>query len=369
MTTHATRVASVRSWPVDIALREPFGISGGALSVARNLLVEVVLASGTSGYGEAAPFPAFNGETREQTEAALAAVAGTLVGRSASDWRELAVELDASVHAAASARAALEMALVDALARERGVSLAALFGGAGTELVTDITITTGTAAAAREAAGRIAREGYATIKLKVGGAPLGDDVDRVRAVVEAAPGCGLLLDANGGMGTADAALTLLAEIERVGGRVVLFEQPLGGDDLAGMAVVASRARCPVAADESVASADDVARVAAARAASVVNVKLMKSGVAGALDIVAAARAHGLGLMIGGMVESSLAMSVSACLAAGVGGFSFVDLDTPLWMVDEPIVSTMARVGPRLSVASVTAGHGARPRSAVTDRSA
>ncbi len=351
--THATRVASVRSWPVDIALREPFGISGGALSVARNLLVEVVLASGTSGYGEAAPFPAFNGETREQTEAALAAVAGTLVGRSASDWRELAVELDASVHAAASARAALEMALVDALARERGVSLAALFGGAGTELVTDITITTGTAAAARE--------GYATIKLKVGGAPLGDDVDRVRAVVEAAPGCGLLLDANGGMGTADAALTLLAEIERVGGRVVLFEQPLGGDDLAGMAVVASRARCPVAADESVASADDVARVAAARAASVVNVKLMKSGVAGALDIVAATRAHGLGLMIGGMVESSLAMSVSACLAAGVGGFSFVDLDTPLWMVDEPIVSTMARVGPRLSVASVTAGHGARPR--------
>ena len=70
------------------------------------------------------------------------------------------------------------------------------------------------------------------------------------------------------------------------------------------------------------------KVAEARAAHVVNVKPMKAGLVEAMEIVTVARAAGLGLMIGGMVEGKMAMSASACLAAGFGGFAFVDLDTP-----------------------------------------
>ena len=114
---------------------------------------------------------------------------------------------------------------------------------------------------------------------------------------------------------------------------------------------------PVAADESAGSARDVLAVVAARAADVINIKTMKCGIVEALDMIAVARAAGLGLMIGGMVESKLSMTVSACLAAGQGGFSFVDLDTPWFMKDSPLSGGWVESGAALRVDHLTSGHG------------
>jgi L-Ala-D/L-Glu epimerase len=95
---------------------------------------------------------------------------------------------------------------------------------------------------------------------------------------------------------------------------------------------------------------------------VINIKLMKCGIAEALDIAAIARAAGMGLMIGGMVESTLAMTVSACFAAGLGGFSFVDLDTPLFMAETPLVGGMRYEGARITLDHIEAGHGVTPEA-------
>jgi L-alanine-DL-glutamate epimerase-like enolase superfamily enzyme len=84
---------------------------------------------------------------------------------------------------------------------------------------------------------------------------------------------------------------------------------------------------------------------------------MKSGIAEALDIVAVARAAGLSLMIGGMLESTLAMSASACFAAGQGGFEFVDLDTPLFMLRSPFEGGFTWSGAELSLSQICLGHG------------
>ena len=351
-------VVSLVCSDLDLALNEPFGISTGAQTSLRNLLVRVTLASGATGIGEAAPFEAVNGETREGARAAIERVAGSLIGRDARSWRALGPWLGELVADAASARCAIETAMLDAMARHYGVPLWVLFGGASTVLETDMTITTGTPEAARVAAARIAGEGYRIIKLKVGGRALDDDSERIRAVVESAPQCGLLLDANAAMESVDDALWLLDQALLVGGRVVLFEQPMGTRDLAAMAEITARAGVPIAADESAASLDDVLAIAHAKAAHVVNLKVMKSGVAQAFEMALAARAHGLGLMIGGMVESDVAMSLSAHLAAGLGGFGFVDLDTPLWLVDSPTRPGYTRRGPTLDVSSARAGHGA-----------
>ena len=69
----------------------------------------------------------------------------------------------------------------------------------------------------------------------------------------------------------------------------------------------------------------------------------------------------IGLMIGGMVESTLAMSMSACFAAGQGGFTFVDLDTPLFMVDSPLEGGMRYTKSRIDLQHIEAGHGVTPR--------
>jgi L-alanine-DL-glutamate epimerase-like enolase superfamily enzyme len=75
---------------------------------------------------------------------------------------------------------------------------------------------------------------------------------------------------------------------------------------------------------------------------------------------AAARALGLGLMIGAMVESPLAIATSASLAAGQGGFSFVDLDTHLFMRDIPLSGGFVQSGPLLDLSGIAAGHGVVP---------
>ena len=90
---------------------------------------------------------------------------------------------------------------------------------------------------------------------------------------------------------------------------------------------------------------------------------MKTGIAESLDIAAIARAAGLGLMIGGMVESMLAMTTSACFAAGLGGFAFVDLDTPMFLAENPFDGGYAQTGPRLDLGAITGGHGVSPRGA------
>ena len=67
---------------------------------------------------------------------------------------------------------------------------------------------------------------------------------------------------------------------------------------------------PVAADETVTTATDALRAARDGAVTCINIKLMKAGIAEALDIAAVCRTAGIDLMIGGMVESILAMTVS-----------------------------------------------------------
>ena len=68
-------------------------------------------------------------------------------------------------------------------------------------------------------------------------------------------------------------------------------------------------------------------------------------------------AGGLSLMIGGMVESSLAMSFSAHLAAGLADFRYVDLDTPMFIAESPFRGGFEQKGAVLDVAHVRAGHG------------
>jgi L-alanine-DL-glutamate epimerase-like enolase superfamily enzyme len=141
-----------------------------------------------------------------------------------------------------------------------------------------------------------------------------------------------------------------------GSRVALFEQPCNRDDYDGLRRV-RESGVRVAADESARSPQDIIALAQSRAVDCVNIKLMKSGIVDALTMIETARAAGLALMIGGMVESRLAMSVSACLAAGLGGFSYVDLDTPLFMRNEPFEGGFAAIGAERRVDGIRVGHG------------
>lgn len=353
-----TAIRTVTSRPLDIELTEPFAIATGTQPTARNVLVGVELADGTLGWGEAAPFEAVTGETQAQTLQAIEHLRDVLVGCDVRTWRVLAGAMREVEPKAGVARCALETAILDALMKQANIPLWAFFGGAGTELETDMTITAGSVEHAAQAAGAIQERGINTIKIKIGGDPQ-IDVERIAAIHAAAPNAPLILDGNCGY-DAPGALRLLAQLKGRSIPVALFEQPTARGDWAGIAEVTQCGGVLVAADETVTTAIDALKAAQLGAVNCINIKLMKAGIAEALDIAAIARAAGLQLMIGGNVESILAMSVSAHFAAGLGGFSFVDLDTPMFMRDQPFQGGFEQSGGRLSVAHVQAGHGVEP---------
>jgi L-Ala-D/L-Glu epimerase len=358
-----TTIRTIEATPLDIRLFMPFGISGGAQPMANNVLVAVELSDGTRGYGEAAPLPPYNGETQSHALAALQSAREWLIGRDAWNWRECGAMFRERMPVySGSALCALETALLDAITRHEKMPLWKFFGGAGSELETDMTVTTGSAEEAATATRDILARGIRMIKVKVGGAGgAALDLARVAAIHEVAPDSPLILDGNAGLSRSNAS-ALVSGLKQRSITPVLLEQWLAKDDLPGMRALGKESGWLVAADESVTSAADAERVVAAGAAQVFNIKLMKGGVGAALDIADVARRHSIQLMIGGNVESILAMTTSACFAIGVGGFRFADLDTPFFLAENPFEGGYAIEGGRISVEHIPAGHGVVPRS-------
>ncbi|MFP2962499.1 dipeptide epimerase [Myxococcus sp. 1LA] len=351
-----TLITALRFEPLHLPLTEPFAIATGAQYAAENVLVRLTLADGTEGLGEAAPFPAVSGETQASTLNALETVRAGLLGQDARAWRPLSETLGDSLALAPAARCGVETALLDALARHYRVPLSVMLGGAQTSLDIDMTVTAGNVAHARKSAQAILARGISTLKVKVGALTPGEDAARLVAIHEVAPGARLFADANGGYDVAEA-LAFMKELERADVPLALFEQPVPAQDMAGMAELTRRSRVPVCADESARSAKDVLRLIREGAAHAINIKTMKCGVVEALTMWSLARAAGLELMVGGMVESVLAMSTSAHLAAGLGGFSYADLDTPLFIARHPFQGGARYSGARLELPLDAPGHG------------
>lgn len=349
------RIQHLEFRPFDVELSEPFGIATGTQTVARNLLVEVGLEGGAFGIGEAAPFPAVNGETREDAERALVSGRERLLGLEALTWRAAARRAQDVLASSPSALCAFETALLDALTRSLGISLFAFFGGVKSELISDITLTTGDAEHSAAQAARAYERGFRVLKVKVGGVPLTRDLERLQRAAAVAPDAAFVLDANASL-RAEEAIRLVRALGALRERVVLFEQPTPPDDVHALRAV-RQAGIKVAADESARTLADIEELIDEQACDVINVKIMKTGLVGALDMALGARAAGIELMIGGMVETRLAMTTSACLAGGLGCFSFVDLDTPLFLKKDPFQGGFEDAWPRLKLSAISAGHG------------
>jgi L-alanine-DL-glutamate epimerase-like enolase superfamily enzyme len=328
-----TTIVGLSAEPLDVPLLEPFTIATGRVTAARNVLARVRLANGIEGIGEASPLPPSGGETQETALAAIGGMFPIVEGADAAQWRVLASRLLGSFEHQAAARAAVEAAILDAVTRTWGMPLFRYFGGSVSEIETDITIPIESPEHMRELARRYAAQGATTLKLKVG-VDVDDDLDRVLAVVEGAPDCDIMLDGNQGY-TANEALDLLRSLAQEDVTPILFEQPTHRHDLDGLKYVTDRAGVPIAADEAVHTAADALRIARMGAANVINIKLMKSGIAEALDIAAICRAAHIELMVGAMMESRLGIMASASLVAGLGGFRYIDLDTPMLLASDP----------------------------------
>jgi L-alanine-DL-glutamate epimerase-like enolase superfamily enzyme len=304
---------------VTLELAETFVISRSASDTADVLVVEV-RHSGVSGFGEAAPVDRY-GESAESAQAYVEKHA-ELLGDDPFALEELMERLPAREFAA---RAAVDAALHDLQGKLLGQPVWRLLGLRRTGPPTSWTVWLGDpddmARRAEKALDRFQR-----LKLKLGGGD-GTDVERVRAVRGVADDLPLQVDVNEAWNL-DEALEALPRLAELG--VEYCEQPLPAGD-AGGPELKERSPLPIYVDEDCHVLADVAACAAR--AHGINVKLAKSGgMREAVRMVHAARALGLGCMLGCMVESGLAISAGAQIASL---FDHVDLDGNLLLAHDP----------------------------------
>jgi L-alanine-DL-glutamate epimerase-like enolase superfamily enzyme len=304
---------------VTLELAETFVISRSATD-AHDVVVVELRHSGVSGFGEAAPVDRY-GESVESGQAYVEEHA-ELLGEDPFALEDVLERLPAREFAA---RAALDAALHDLQGKLLGQPVWRLLGLRRAGPPTSWTVWLGEPDdMARRAEKALAR--FRRLKLKLGAGD-GRDVERVRAVRAVAGDLPLQVDVNEGW-SLDEALEALPQLAELG--VEYCEQPLPAGDPGGPELRA-RSPLPIYVDEDCHTLADVA--ACAERAHGINVKLAKSGgMREAVRMVHAARALGLGCMLGCMVESGLGISAGAQVASL---FDHVDLDGNLLLAHDP----------------------------------
>ena len=178
------------------------------------------------------------------------------------------------------------------------------------------------------------------------------DEDIIRTVVAAADGKVIRVDANAAW-TPKRALEMIDVLESLG--VEYVEQTVAATDLAGLAFVRERSSLPIIADESCVVAADVARLAGS--VDGINIKLSKcGGLREALRMIATARAHGMLVMAGCMIETSLGITAAAHFAPLL---DYADFDGAALLADDPFVGATI-TGGHISIPT-TPGLGVRAR--------
>ncbi|HZF49809.1 MAG TPA: dipeptide epimerase [Polyangiaceae bacterium] len=375
--TAQARIQSIEARPLSAPLLEPFVIASARVDTTLSVHVAATLSaegggglveSAVEGLGEAASLPPVTREDQPEALATIQRAASALAGLTLplpdpsalrGPDKTRAVEplfsaidaaLTAVVPSSPVARAGLETAILDAVARMLGLPVRALLGGdpGPIELVTDITIPIGDPPHMADLARAWRDQGFSLFKVKVG-KDLDHDIEALEGIARAVPGAALRIDANAGFTSAEA-IAFARELERRKIPIECFEQPCPTDDIEAMAEVTRAIAIPVVADESVKTLADLDRVIAAKAASGVNLKLAKSG--GPLAAVAigrAALAAGMDLMVGGMVETRLGMTAAAHVAAALGGARFIDLDTAWLLAEDPYEGGYRAQGPHYTL--------------------
>jgi len=311
---------------LDLRTRHAFNIARESGPPVRQTVMVRIEDDGAEGWGEAPATP-FYGETADTVSAILPRLSDAM--ERAADGDVFALErietaLAHSIGRNPAARVAVSAALHDLVGKKLGMPVWKLWGlDPAAAPKSSFTIGIDTPEVMREKVREAA--GYPILKIKVG---TPRDREVLQMIRDLAPLKTLRVDANTAW-TAKEAIRHIPMLEEYG--VEFVEQPLPPDDLEGLRLVRRRSRLPIIADESCKTAADVAKLVGA--VDGVNIKLAKCGsLREAVRIIHAARAHGMSVMIGCMIESTLGIAAAVQITPLV---DYADLDGAALLADDP----------------------------------
>lgn len=309
---------------VEMELEHPFTIARGTQETATNVIVRVEDEEGRVGVGGAGPSSHY-GETAGTVTAVMPSLLDVVerVG-DPHNLSRIETGMREAVNGNPAARCAVSIACHDLATKQAGLPLYRYLGLNPTKTVTSsFTIGLDDLETIHQKTEDAIDAGYESLKVKLG---TDRDDEIVSTIRDAAPDARLRVDANEAWSPREAVqkIDLLADYD-----VEFVEQPVPAENEDGLRFVRERADLPIAVDESLVTATDVPRIAGS--ADIANLKLMKcGGIREAVRIIHTARAHGLEVMLGCMIESNASIAAGCHLSPLL---DYADLDGSLLLAD------------------------------------
>ncbi|MHC5374170.1 dipeptide epimerase [Enterococcus sp. LJL120] len=325
------KIVQVQTKIIPIQLNAPFKTALREVQSVDVVRVLLHFDNGLVGIGEAAPTKVITGDTEESI---LQAINETfkpfLLQREVDEELSLLDDLQNLLSHNTSPKAAIDIALHDALAKAHQQPLFQFLGGSKPELETDFTISVGSREKMVADAKAKVASGFQSLKIKLGLDDVAEEVAKIRSINQALAGkIPFRIDANQGW-SKEEAVAILNEWQDI--PIDFVEQPVPAADFEGLKYVTEHTKIPIMADESLFGLADAERLITNQCCDLLNIKLMKSGgIKEGLKIYRLAAAHGIDCMVGSMIEGYAGMAAAAHFAASQPGIRFYDLDVPfMW---------------------------------------
>jgi len=320
------KILQTRIYRLSIPMH-PFRIATGTLSETQNLFIRIETDDGLTGVGECSAFPMIVGETQSTCFEMARDFARLWKGKDATDIEARLEELHDFTAFNSTAKSAFDMALYDLAAKKKSLPLYRYLGGKIKPMETDLTIGIDEPEAMARKAAEFRQQGVRIIKIKLGKNGK-TDLERVKQIRKAAGDeIKLRLDANQGWSFDEAAQALpaLAAYD-----IEFCEQPLRRWNDVRLPELRKISPVKIMADESVFDHHDAERLIDMGACDYVNIKFAKSGgIAEAIRIHDLCASRGIACMMGGMLESRVALTAFAHFALSKDNIRFYDMDTCL----------------------------------------
>jgi L-Ala-D/L-Glu epimerase len=320
------KILQTRIYKLSIPMH-PFRIATGTMYHAQNLFVRVETEEGLTGVGECSAFPMIVGETQSTCYEMAKEFAGLWKGKEALDIEGRLKDLDDFTAFNSTAKSAFDMALYDLASKKEGVPLYKYLNGTKKLLETDLTIGIDEPETMAAKALEFKNKEFRILKIKLGEHGK-KDLLRIQLIRKAVgDSTQLRIDANQGWDFETAKETLI----QMGIYNIEFcEQPMRHWNDFRLPELRRISPIKIMADESVFNHHDAKRLILADACDYINIKFSKSGgITESKKINKVCEAYGIPCMMGGMLESRLALTAFAHFALSQENIKFYDMDTAL----------------------------------------
>jgi L-alanine-DL-glutamate epimerase-like enolase superfamily enzyme len=345
---HSTmKITHIDIYRFSIKMR-PFSIATGTMDYAQNVFIRVHTDARFYGVGECSAFPMIVGETQDTCMAMAKDFALLWKDKDPLELEERLNELQKFTAHNFTIKSAFDMALYDIASKALNVPLYQLLKGQKREVETDITIGIGTTEEMVAQAIALKDSGAGILKIKLG-KNVDEDIQRIYNIRKAiGPDITLRIDANQGWNF-EQAIKALTSMEAY--NIQFCEQPMSAwyDDM--LPALKEISPIKIMADESCFTHHDARKLIRNNACDYINIKFSKSGgISEALKIYHTAKEGGIPCMIGGMLESRIALSAKLHFAYACADIQLYDLDTcMIGHLEDPCVGGVSYHGYLLDI--------------------